>query len=103
MAKSPSAEVTGVDSAEKFDMMRQIGADHVIYYTKEDFTKNGKHYDFILDFMAYHLVFDYKRALSLKGIYAVVGGSSVLQTVFIGPLILIITEPVLQSVINTDT
>ncbi len=49
IAKSFGAEVTGVDSAEKLDMLRSIGADHVIDYTKENFTKKGKHYDFILD------------------------------------------------------
>jgi NADPH:quinone reductase-like Zn-dependent oxidoreductase len=49
IAKSFGAEVTGVDSAEKLDMLRSIGADHVIDYTKEDFTKKGKHYDFVLD------------------------------------------------------
>ena len=70
-------------------MMRSIGADKVIDYTKEDFTKNGQHYDFILDFAAHHSIFDYKRALSPKGVYAVVGGSSarVFQAMVMGPLI----------------
>ncbi len=70
-------------------MMRSIGADHVIDYTKEDFTKNGQHYDFILDFMAYHSIFDYKRALSPKGIYVLIGGSTarIFQIVLLGPLI----------------
>jgi len=89
IAKSFGAETTGVDSTEKLDMMRLIGADHVIDYTKEDFTKNGQHYDFILDFAAHHSIFDYKRALSPKGVYAVVGGSSarVFQAMVMGPLI----------------
>jgi len=89
IAKSFGAEITGVDSTEKLDMMHLIGADHVIDYTKEDFTKNGQHYDFILDFAAHHSIFDYKRALSPKGIYAVVGGSSarVFQAMVMGPLI----------------
>ncbi len=89
LAKSFGAEVTGVDSTRKLDMMRSIGADHVIDYTKEDFTKNGQCYDVILDFAAYHSIFDYKRALNPKGIYAMVGGSMarMFQVVFLGPLI----------------
>jgi NADPH:quinone reductase-like Zn-dependent oxidoreductase len=89
IAKYFGAEVTGVDSTKKLDMLRSIGADHVIDYTKEDFTKNGQHYDLILDIAAHHSIFDYKRALSPKGIYAVVGGSraTIFQAVFLGPLI----------------
>ena len=89
IAKSFGAEVTGVDSTRKLKMMRSIGADKVIDYTKEDFTKNGQHYDFILDFAAHHSIFDYKRALSPRGVYAVVGGSSarVFQSMIMGPLI----------------
>jgi len=89
IAKSFAAEVTGVDSTIKLDIMRSIGADQVIDYTQEDFTKNGQHYNLILDFAAYHSIFDYKRSLSTKGIYVIVGGSSArfFQTVFLGPLI----------------
>ncbi len=89
IAKSFGAEVTGVDSTSKLDMMRSIGADHVIDYTQEDFTKNGQRYDLILDVAAYHSIFDYKRALSPKGIYVMVGGSTVVanQVMFLGLLI----------------
>jgi len=89
IAKSFGAEVTGVDSTSKLDMVRSIGADHVIDYTQEDFTKSGQHYDLILDVAAHHSIFNYKRALSPKGIFALVGGSTgaILQTVFLGPLI----------------
>ena len=70
-------------------MLRSIGADQVIDYTKEDFTKNGHCYDLILDFAAHHSIFDYKRALSTKGIYVLVGGSTarMFQIMFLGPLI----------------
>jgi len=89
IAKSFGAEVTGVDSTRKLDMVRSIGADHVIDYTQEDFTKSGLRYDLILDVAAHHSIFDYKRALSRKGIYALVGGSrgAILQVAFLGPLI----------------
>ena len=89
MAKSFGAQVTGVDSTEKLDVMRSIGADHVIDYTQEDFTKNGQQYDMIVDLMGYHPFFDYKRSLSPGGIFLLVGGSSALifKTIFLGPLI----------------
>jgi len=76
IAKSFGAEVTGVDSAEKFALMRSIGADQVIDYSQEDFTNNGKQYDLILDLMGYHSIFDYRRALSPRGRYVMVGGAS---------------------------
>jgi NADPH:quinone reductase-like Zn-dependent oxidoreductase len=89
IAKSFGAEVTGVDSTRKLDIMQSIGADHVIDYTQEDFTQNDQRYDLILDFAAYHSIFDYKRALSPKGIYVIVGGSTRIfqQVLFLGPLI----------------
>jgi len=76
LAKYFGAEVTGVDSAEKLDMLRSIGADHVIDYTQEDFTKSGHLYDLILDVVVHRSVFDYKRALSPEGICVMVGGST---------------------------
>jgi len=75
LAKYFGAEVTGVDSTGKLDMLRSIGADHVIDYTQEDFTENGQQYDLILDVVVHRSVFDYKRALSPKGICVFVGGS----------------------------
>jgi NADPH:quinone reductase-like Zn-dependent oxidoreductase len=74
LAKYFGAEVTGVDSTRKLDMMRSIGADQVIDYTQEDFTQNGQRYDLILDFKAYRSIFDCKRALSPKGIYVMTAG-----------------------------
>jgi NADPH:quinone reductase-like Zn-dependent oxidoreductase len=89
IAKSFGAEVTGVDNAKKLNMIRSIGADYVIDYKQEDFTKNEQQYDLILDIAGYHSIFDYKRALSSNGVYAMVGGSRslIFQTLFIGPLI----------------
>ncbi|MFX1468287.1 MAG: NAD(P)-dependent alcohol dehydrogenase [Promethearchaeota archaeon] len=89
IAKYFGAEVTGVDNSEKLDMLRSIGADHVIDYTQEDFTKSGKKYYMILDLQAHHTIFDYKRCLNPKGIYKMVGGSgkAILQVLFLGPFI----------------
>ena len=82
--------MTGVDSTEKLDLLRSIGADRVIDYTQEDFTENGQRYDLILDVVTYRSIFDYKRSLSPKGIYVMLGGGSwvrIFQTLFLGPLI----------------
>ena len=89
IAKSFGAEVTAVCSTGKMDMARSIGADQVIDYTKEDFTKNGRHYDLILAANGYHRILDYRRALSPKGIYVVAGGSpaQMIQALLLGPLI----------------
>src|SRR5215216_3019037 len=89
LAKLYGAEVTGVDNAEKLDFMYSLGADHVIDYTREDFTKNGKQYDFILDLIAYRSAFAYARALKPNGSYYAVGGSvtTFLQFFVFGPWI----------------
>ena len=64
MAKSYGAEVTGVDSTGKLDIMSSLGADHVIDYTQEDFTKSGNCYDLILDVKTDRSIFDYRCVLS---------------------------------------
>ena len=76
IATALGAEVTAVDSSEKLDIMRATGADHVIDYTKEDFTKNGQHYDLIFDNAANRSLSDYKRVLNPGGIHVMVGGKS---------------------------
>ncbi|KAF0216401.1 MAG: hypothetical protein FD174_3691 [Geobacteraceae bacterium] len=89
MAKAFGADVTGVDSTGKLDMISSLGADHVIDYTQEDFTNNGKCYDLILDVKTDRSIFDYRRALSSDGIYVTVGGRSarILQLVSLGSLV----------------
>jgi NADPH:quinone reductase-like Zn-dependent oxidoreductase len=89
IAKSFGAEVTGVCSTRNVDMVRSIGADHVIDYTREDFTQNRQRYDLILAVAGYRSIFDYKRALSPKGIYVSAGGSmaQVFQGMLLGSLI----------------
>jgi NADPH:quinone reductase-like Zn-dependent oxidoreductase len=86
LAKLYGAEVTGVDNTEKLDFLRSLGADHVIDYTQEDFTKNGNQYDLILDVVASRSVFAYKRALRPNGSYFMVGGSvaTIFQILLLG-------------------
>jgi NADPH:quinone reductase-like Zn-dependent oxidoreductase len=69
--------------------MRPFGADHVIDYAREDFTKNGKQYDLILDIVAHRSAFAYKRALRPNGSYFLAGGSvaTILQILLLGPWI----------------
>jgi len=89
LAKLYGAEVTGVDNTGKMDFLRSLGADHVIDYTRQDFTKTGKQYDLILDLIAHRSVFAYKRALKPTGTYFFVGGSvaTLFQILFLGPWI----------------
>jgi NADPH:quinone reductase-like Zn-dependent oxidoreductase len=76
IAKSFGAEVTGVCSTRNVDMVRSIGADRVIDYTQEDFTKTGQHYDIFFDCFANHSLSACRRVLNPKGIYIAVGGPS---------------------------
>ncbi len=89
LAKSFAAEVTCVDRAEKLEMLRSMGADHVIDYMQEDFTRTGQRYDLILDIAAHRSIFDHKRALGPKGTYLMAGGSMprLLQAALLGPCI----------------
>jgi NADPH:quinone reductase-like Zn-dependent oxidoreductase len=76
IAKSFGAEVTAVCSTRNVDIARSIGADHVIDYSREDFTKNAQQYDLILAANAFHSIFDYRRALNRDGICVKTGGGS---------------------------
>ncbi len=74
LAKLSGTEVTGVDASHKLDVLRSVGADHVIDYTQTDFTKTGERYDLIVDCQGFRSMSDYKRALRPNGTYAMVGG-----------------------------
>jgi len=75
IAKQYDVDITGVDNTAKLDIMRSVGFDHVIDYTKEDFTSIGKRFDLILDAKTNRSLFSYLRALNPKGTYVTVGGS----------------------------
>jgi len=89
LAKLHGAEVTGVDNAEKLEFMRSLGADHVIDYRREDYTRNGKTYDLVLDVQAFRGVHAYARSLAPGGRYFYVGDSvgTLFQVMLFGPWI----------------
>ncbi len=89
IAKSFGAEVTAVCNTRNVETALSIGADHVIDYTREDFTRSGQRYDLILGANAHHSIFDYRRALSPKGIYVVVGGAlpQIFQAMLLAPVL----------------
>ena len=89
IAKYFGAALTGVCGTSNLELVRSLGADHVIDYTKEDFTKSGRLYDIILATAGYRPIFDYKRALKKNGIYVVTGGymTQIFQGMLLGPLI----------------
>jgi NADPH:quinone reductase-like Zn-dependent oxidoreductase len=86
IAKHFGAEVTGVDSAPKLDLLRTLGADHVLDYAQADYTESEGQYDLIMDVAAYRSVFAYRRALRPGGKFVMVGGSlsTLLQVGIIG-------------------
>ena len=89
IAKALGAEVTAVGGRNKMDMISSLGADYIIDYTQEDFTKNGQHYDLILDAAAYRSIFDYLPILTAHGSYVLVGGDMArfFQVMFFSPWI----------------
>jgi NADPH:quinone reductase-like Zn-dependent oxidoreductase len=102
IAKSFGAEVTGVCSTRNVDMVRSIGANHVIDYTQQDFAKSGQsygqRYDLILDCVGNHSLLACRRVLTPKGIHVGVGGPS--GPWMIGPLARAITGPVLSRFVS---
>ncbi len=92
--KAFGAEITGVDRSSKFEMMRSLGADHVIDFTQEDFTQNTKRYDYIIDVVGHHSLYDFKRVLKPGGEYRMIGGPGnlILQAMFVAPFISLFTS-----------
>jgi NADPH:quinone reductase-like Zn-dependent oxidoreductase len=77
IAKSYGAEVTGVCSTKNVELVRSLGADHVVDYTREDFTKGAERYDLIVDNVSTHSVSDYRRVLSPNGQYVMIGSATI--------------------------
>ena len=89
LAKRRGAHVTGVDNSAKQDFMRSVGADDVIDYRRDDFTRTTQPYDLILDLVAHRSVFAYRRALAPGGRYRCVGGSvrALLRVLTVGSVV----------------
>jgi NADPH:quinone reductase-like Zn-dependent oxidoreductase len=89
IAKSFGTEVTAVCSTRNVDRARSLGADHVIDYTREDFTQSGQRYDLILAANAFHSIFAYRRALRQDGVYVIAGGGwvQILQAMLLAPIL----------------
>jgi NADPH:quinone reductase-like Zn-dependent oxidoreductase len=89
LAKLGGAEVTGVDNPAKLEFIRSLGADHVIDYTRADFTRDGRRYDLILDLAAHRSALACQGSLVGGGRYLYVGGSAatLLQVLLVGPLL----------------
>src|ERR1700757_1576802 len=86
IAKSYGAEVTGVCSTRNIELVQSLGADHVIDYTKEDFTKADQKYDVILDNVANHSLSECRRLLTANGIYVLIGGGGANEQGWVGAL-----------------
>jgi NADPH:quinone reductase-like Zn-dependent oxidoreductase len=89
VAKAMGADVTGVCRTEKLDFVRALGVDHVLDYTKVDYTKGGERYDWIVDTDSHHSILRVRRALRPKGVYVTLGGTtlSIFGSLLLGPLI----------------
>ena len=89
IAKSFETMVTAVCSTRNLDIASSIGADHVIDYTREDFTTNGRQFDLVFAVNGYHSIFDYRRVLSPMGIYVSAGGelTQIIQAALVGPIL----------------
>ena len=94
IAKSMGAEVTGAASTQKLELVRSLGADHVIDYAKVDYTMLPERYDWILDVDSHHPILRCRRALRPNGIYITLGGTS--RTIFtgllVGPLVSVFSD-----------
>jgi len=85
IAKTMGAEVTGVCSGKNVEMVKSLGADHVIDYTKEDFARKGEHYDVILDNVPNHTLAECRAALTPQGKYVMIGGGGPNDNRWVGP------------------
>lgn len=97
LAKEFGAEVTAVCSTKKMELVRSLGADHVIDYTKEDFTTSGKRYDVILAANGYHPLSAYRRALAPNGVYIMTGGTTeqMMDAIAKGPFVAMTGGPIM--------
>ena len=96
LAKTFGAEVTGVSSTRNLELVRSIGADRVIDYTREDFIRDGVRYDLVLDTVGNHGVLEYRRVLKPHGIAVLIGGGAPQAGEWIGPVFNMVKIPVVS-------
>ena len=102
LAKTMGAEVTAVCSGRNAELVRSLGADHVIDYTKEDYAKNGQRYDVLIDNVANHSLSENVRILNPQGKYVLIGGGGPDDQGFIGPLILPIKAALMRRFVTQE-
>jgi hypothetical protein len=102
LAKTMGAEVTGVCSGRNVELVKSLGADHVIDYTKEDYTRNGQRYDVLIDNVANHSFSENIRVLNPQGKYVLIGGGGPEDQGFIGPLILPIKAALMKRFVTQE-
>jgi NADPH:quinone reductase-like Zn-dependent oxidoreductase len=97
IAKSYGAEVTGVCSTHNVELVKSLGADHVVDYTREDFTQGNQRYDMIFDNIGNHPLLDYRRVMQPNGIFVIVGGP---KGDWLGPLVIPLRAKVLAPFVS---
>jgi NADPH:quinone reductase-like Zn-dependent oxidoreductase len=102
LAKAFGAEVTGVQSTRNMELVRSIGADHVIDYTKEDFTAGGERYDVLLDNVGNRSLSEVRRVLTRNGKYVLIGGGGPDDHKWTGPLGRIVAMLVISRFVRQD-
>src|SRR5438132_1475874 len=102
IAKSFGADVTGVCSTRNVDMVRSLGADHVIDYTKEDFTKSAQRYDVILDNVPNHSLSECRGVLTPKGKYVMIGGGGPNDSRWVGPFGRVIATMMVSQFVSQE-
>lgn len=105
LAKIAGAVVTAVCSTKNMDMVHSLGADTIVDYTKEDITKSGKQFDYIVGVNGYHSLSDYKRSLKSNGTYVMAGGTfpQIFQALLLGPLFSCGTKKMCALMAKTDS
>jgi len=102
IAKSLGAEVTGICSTRNLELVRSLGADHVIDYTQEDFAESGQQYDLIVDNVGNRSLSDYRRVLKSKGTYVLIGGGGPDNGKWLGPLATMLKVLVVSPFVSQD-